>query len=80
MSAHNGLLLGFMAVLAALAFLYFVFLAWRADGLADVLLARGWAARGWSHGRTMLLLRVIGVAGAVLSAAGVVIAISKIVG
>jgi len=79
-SGNHGLILGMMAFLAALAFLYFAFIAWRADGMAEVLLARGWAARGWTAPRATWLLRVVGVLGAVVSAAAVVIAIGKIAG
>lgn len=77
MSRHI-LVQGLMAALAALALVYFAFVAWRAGSLADVLLERGWAQRGWTKPRATLLIRVIGGAGAVVSAAAVALALFKL--
>lgn len=69
-----------VAVLAAVAGAYFALMAWRAGTLARVLLPRGYAARGYDERGLTLRLRLLGVLGLVLSAAGLVASIVRIVG
>ncbi len=69
-----------LATIAALASVYFAVVAWRADVLARLLLRRGWDARGWSERGLTIGVRVLGCAGALLGAAGVALAIARILG
>jgi hypothetical protein len=71
---------GLLGFLAAVAGAYFGFLVWKAEPLARVLLARGWKERGWNESRLALLLRVLGVVGLLVALAGIVLAVSRIVG
>jgi hypothetical protein len=68
-----------LAVLELIALAYFVFMTWRADALAAVLLRRGYGARGWTQERLTRRLRLLGVVGATVALAAVVIAIAKVV-
>jgi hypothetical protein len=69
-----------IAVLAAVAAGYFVVMVWRTGDLARVLLRRGYAERGYDEPGLTLRLRVLGWAGLVLSVAGLVVAIARVVG
>lgn len=65
---------GTMAVLAAIALAYFVLIVRSAPTFADVLLRRGYEARGWNRERLSARLRLLGVIGAVVAAAAIVLA------
>ncbi len=44
-------IMALLAVLALVAMAYFVYMIRRADALADVLMRRGYEARGWTQKR-----------------------------
>ena len=70
----------FGGILALVALAYFALIAARPGALARVLLARGYEAKGWNEPRLTARMRLLGVAGALLSLAGILLAIVKFVG
>jgi len=70
----------FAGVLAALAFAYFSLMVARPDALARVLLRRGYEARGWTEVRLATRVRLLGVLGALVALAAILLAIVRIVG
>ena len=62
------------------AFAYFALIASKPESLARVLLRRGYEARGWNEARLAFRLRLIGIAGAVVALAAILLAIVKFVG
>ena len=70
----------FAGVLALLALAYFGLMIAQPDALARVLLRRGYEARGWTEQRLALRVRILGVAGAGVALAGILLAIVRIVG
>lgn len=71
---------GLLAVLAAIAALYFAVVVWRAGSLTLVLLHRGYAERGWNEERLASRVRLLGWVGLALSIAAFAGAILRIVG
>jgi hypothetical protein len=67
-------------VLEALALAYFVLLAARPQPIARILLRRGYEERGWTEERLASRVRLIGVAGAAVAGAAILLAIVKFVG
>ena len=66
--------------LAAIALAYFGLIAAKPRPLARVLLHRGYEQRGWNEQRLALRLRLLGVLGAVLALAAILLAIVRFVG
>ena len=74
-------LIGIMCgVLAAVALAYFALLAANPEPIARVLLARGYAERGWTQDRLARRVRLLALAGAVLSGAAMVLAAKLLIG
>ena len=71
--------MGFLAVLALVALLYFSLVVSRAQELASVLMRRGYEARGWTLARLAARLRLLGVVGVVVALAAIAVAVMKIV-
>jgi hypothetical protein len=69
-----------LAVLELVALAYFVFMVWRADGLAEVLLRRGYEQRGWTRERLAARLRVLGIVGILVALGAIGVAVVKMVG
>jgi hypothetical protein len=72
-------IMGLLAVLALIAMAYFAYLAWRADALADVLMRRGYAARGWTQARLSARMRLLGIFGVLVAVAAVSLALTNMV-
>ena len=70
----------FAGVLALVALAYFGFIAARPDAFARVLLHRGYEAKGWTEQRLAARVRLLGILGAALALAGILLAVVKIVG
>lgn len=68
------------ALLAACALVYFAILAARPQPIARVLLSRGYEQRGWTQERLANRVRLLGLAGAVLAGAAIVLAAKLIIG
>jgi hypothetical protein len=79
MTRHEAIM-AFSAFLAALALAYFALMAARPVPLARVLLRRGYESRGWNEARLSLRVRIVGIAGAVVAVAAILLAIVKFVG
>ena len=62
------------------AFAYFALIASQPGSLARVLLRRGYEARGWTEARLSVRLRLVGIAGATVALAAILLAIVKFVG
>jgi hypothetical protein len=56
---------------------YFAFMTWKSPALARILLRRGHGADDWSEQRLTTRLRVLGVAGMSVSAAAILLAITR---
>jgi hypothetical protein len=69
-----------LAVLELVALGYFAFMAWRAEGLATILMRGGYEARGWTQARLASRLRLLGIAGIVVAVAAMGIAAAKAFG
>ncbi len=67
-----------LGVLALVALAYFVFVIWRAEGLATILMRGGYEARGWTVQRLASRLRLLGFAGVTVALAAMVIAVTKV--
>ena len=63
-------------VLAAVALGYFGFVFLRSDVFARVLLRRGYEKRGWTEDRLALRIKMLGVAGALVALAAILLALS----
>ena len=72
-----GMLCG---LLAAVALAYFAVLAARPQPIASILLSRGYGERGWTQHRLAGRVRLLASAGALLAAAGIVLAVKLFVG
>ena len=70
----------FAGVLAAFALAYFALMIAKQDAMARVLLRRGYEAKGWTEERLTVRVRILGVAGATVALAGILLAIVRIVG
>lgn len=69
-----------LGVLELIALAYFVFVIWRAEGLAAVLMRGGYEARGWTVERLASRLRLLGFVGVGVALAAMVIAAMKVIG
>jgi hypothetical protein len=67
-------------VLEAVALAYFVLFAARPEPIARILLRRGYEQRGWTEARLASRVRLIGVLGAVVALAAILLAIAKFIG
>ncbi len=72
-------IMALLAVLALVAMAYFVYMIRRADALADVLMRRGYEARGWTQKRLSARMRLLGILGVAVAVAAVVLAAIKMV-
>ena len=70
----------FAGILAAVALAYFSLMIAKPDALARVLLRRGYEAKGWTEQRLAVRVRILGIAGAGVALAGILLAIVRIVG
>ena len=73
-------IMALLAILALVAMAYFAYVAWRADALAEVLMRRGYEARGWTQPRLSARMRLLGIVGVLVALAAVALAVSKMVG
>ena len=67
-------------VLEAVALAYFLLLAAKPKPFARILLRRGYEGRGWTEKRLSARVRLIGVVGAVIALAAILLAIVRFVG
>jgi hypothetical protein len=58
---------------------YFVLLAAKPEPIARILMRRGYEKRGWTEKRLAGRVRLIGVVGAVLALAAILLAIAKFI-
>jgi len=67
-------------LLEAVVLAYFVLLAAKPEPIARILLRRGYQERGWTEQRLAGRVRLIGILGAAVALAAIVLAVAKFVG
>lgn len=77
---NHAVKFGMLALLAALAALYFGWFLVNSASLVDVLLRRGWGNRGWTRERLKAAIATIGSVGFVVSMLAVVFALTRAMG
>ena len=77
--SRSQLFAALAGVVAAVVFAYFALMAGRPDALARVLLRRGNEAKGWTEERLSIRVRLLGILGAFVALAAILLAIVRIV-
>lgn len=76
--SQNPLVVSILALLALAATAYFALIAARPGELASILMRRGYEQRGWTLSALTTRLRMLGVAGVIVSAAALGLAVVRL--